>query len=152
MSLLLQLGAALSFWASMPGTVGIWLFFNSAFLGALLLALAALTSARLLLRARTAGSMPTWLTWPAPEAVMLALGVVQLWFGGWIELDAWQQTRLDSVALACGWTALLVLACEVGQVMLRWRRGAGAAAVSAAAQSARSGPRPGADLCLAAEP
>ena len=120
MGLLLQLGAALSFWASMPGTVGSWLFFNSAFLGALLLALAALTSARLLLRARTAGSMPTWLTWPAPEAVMLALGIVQLWFGGWIELDAWQQTRLDSVALACGWTALLVLACEVGQVLLRW--------------------------------
>jgi len=120
MGLLLQVGAALSFWGAVPGSAGSWLFFNSAFFGALLLALAALASARLLLSARLAGSMPTWLASPVPEAVMLALGIVQLWFGGWFELDAWQQTRLDAVTLACGWAALLVLLCEGGQGLLRW--------------------------------
>ena len=124
MGLLLQFGAAISFWGVSerltPAMSGHLLFFNSAFLSALLLSAAALASARLLGRASLAAGSPVLLAWPLPQGVMLALGLAQLWVGGLIELRAWDQDPLDTLALLSGWSALLMLACDRGQVLLKW--------------------------------
>lgn len=127
MGLLLQLGAAVSYWGpddpvARAAAVDGLRFVNSVFLGALLLALAALASARLLERAREGlgDGAPAWLATPVPAALMLGLGVAQLWGAGLIELDRWDQQRLDEPALIAGWSALLALAFELARTRLAW--------------------------------
>lgn len=125
MGLLLQLGAAISYWGHddpmLRGATFEGLrFANSLFLGALLLALAALTSARLLERARSGEGRAEWLATPVPGALMLGLGVAQLWIAGIIELEHWDQQRLDPPTLVAGWCALLMAAFELARARLAW--------------------------------
>ena len=88
MGLVLQLGAAIAFWGEPVRPSDALPFANGGFIGALVLALAALMSARLL-AAACAGSTAR-IRYRDPRQplhwLMLGLGVVQAWAGGWVEL------------------------------------------------------------------
>lgn len=124
MGLLLQVGAAASFWLVSdrfaPGLAGTRLFFNSGFLAAALLAATALASARLLLAATGREGTPRLLAMPLAEALMLGLGLLQLWWGCVLELDAWNQERLDDTTRLCLLHLLLALGCLAARRPLGW--------------------------------
>jgi len=121
MGLVLQLGAAFAFWGEPVRLHDSLPFANGDFVGALVLALAALTSARLLQRhAQIDRSNPVARTAGALHWLMLGLGVVQAWVGGWIELDALQWARVDDAWLAAAWSAALLIAFELAHRPLRW--------------------------------
>lgn len=121
LALLLQLLACLSFWSTARFDGGAWLFLNSGFLALLLPVAAALGSAHLLLRVRTEpAGLPTLLTRPAPELLMLGLGVVQLWIGGLNELHRWDQHALDGHSLMALWSTSLALLAELLRRRLAW--------------------------------
>ncbi len=121
MGLVLQLGAAIAFWDDPLRRGDVLPFANGAFVGALVLALAALTSARLLQRhaqidaANVVARSATPLHW-----LMLGLGVAQAWFGGWLELVALHWGRVDDAWLAAAWSAALLVVFELAHRPLRW--------------------------------
>jgi hypothetical protein len=139
MGLLLQGGAALTFWTSVSTRTSGWAvdqgivtapaqgftpFLNAEFFGVLVLAGAALVSARLLkqLTTKTPTDMPaTANTWALPlHYLLMGAGAAQLWWFGWLDLYAWRQSTLDMATLGVGWSGLLVLAFEWAQRGLRW--------------------------------
>lgn len=143
MGLLLQGGAALTFWASVPSRASGWAvdqgwvpapaqeftpFLNTEFFAVLILAAAALFSARLL---RQQAASTTSDTSPDPATgitslaqplhlLMMALGVAQLWCFGWFELIAWPQSLLEASTLGACWSALLAVLFELAQRRLNW--------------------------------
>ncbi len=145
MGLLLQGGAAVTFWggvsvrpgwapspvapATWPGVPEAFTpFLNSDFFGAAVLAAAALVSARLLLakaRACQPGVKPSAVqdALPSLHLAMMASGMVQLWWGGWVDLAAWAaaaRPRIDTASLAAGWSALLLAGLELSHRKLQW--------------------------------
>jgi uncharacterized membrane protein len=139
MGLLLQGGAALTFWSSVASRTSGWAidqgivpmpepnftpFLNSDFFGVLILALAALLSARLL-RQQTLSSSPVTSTGIASLAqalhsLMMAWGAAQLWWFGWLEWYAWPQSMLEASTLGAAWSALLALGFELAHKRLNW--------------------------------
>ncbi len=139
MGLLLQGGAALTFWTSVSTRASGWAidpgmvkaptqdlmpFLNAEFFGALVLAGAALFSARLLKQHAqdTPPDSPSSVT-PLLQPLhllMMGVGAFQLWWFGWLELYVWPQSRLDMAFLGACWSALLVVAFELAQRGLRW--------------------------------
>jgi uncharacterized membrane protein len=139
MGLLLQGGAAVTFWRSVSTRTSGWAidqgflpataqdltpFLNDEFFGVLVLAGAALFSARLLKRQaqdtghETATSIALL---PQPlHLLMLGLGAFQLWWFGWLECYAWPQSTLDMALLGALWSALLAVVFELAQQRLRW--------------------------------
>ena len=139
MGLLLQGGAAVTFWNSVSTRTSGWAveqgivpaaaqgftpFANAEFFGVLVLAGAALFSARLLKQQMqqppheaptsvASGLQPLHL-------LMMGVGAFQLWWFGWLELYAWPQSTLDMAFLGACWSALLVLVFELAQRGLRW--------------------------------
>lgn len=125
MGLLLQLGAALSFWSGYLRAPELPLFTNGLFVGTLCLGLAALVTARLLERAsRLPASERRWWRDTDPRqlhVVMLGAGVLQLLWGTGAELHAapWAVPDAEGrlVALLLGWTVL----AELLHRRLDWR-------------------------------
>ncbi len=139
MGLLLQGGAALTFWTSVSTRTSGWAidqgmvtaptqdlmpFLNAEFFGVLVLAGAALFSARLLKR-QAQDTPQDSATSVAPllqplHLLMMGVGAFQLWWFGWLELYAWPQSKLDMAFLGACWSALLVVVFELTQRGLRW--------------------------------
>lgn len=125
MGLLLQLGAALSFWSHYARLPELPLFTNGLFIGTLVLGLSALTTARLLERAaRAPQDERGWWREAEPGVLhyfLLAAGVVQLLAGFAAELHAAPWTIPDQegrlVGLLLGWTLL----AELLHRRLDWR-------------------------------
>jgi uncharacterized membrane protein len=132
MGLLLQLGASVSFWGAEPHIL--WAsqvarhvtpFFNTQFLGVLLLVAAALISARLLQRLAVqqlqasvhdlGGSSLHVL-----HGLVLGAGVLQLWLGGWLDVKTWYPGALDLASLAAWWSLLLAMVFEGPRRTLQW--------------------------------
>ena len=139
MGLLLQGGAALTFWSAVPsrhsgwavdavalpmGTQGLTPFLNAEFFGVLVLAGAALVSARWLVRQTqdVAPDTPHTVTaaFHALHPWVMGLGVLQLWWFGWLEWAAWPQSTLSKAWLGAAWSALLAVVFELAQRPLRW--------------------------------
>jgi len=121
MGLVLQLGAAIAFWGDPVRLRDALPFANGAFVGALVLALAALTSARLLQRqAQVDASHPVSRSAQPLHWLMLGLGVVQAWAGGWVELSALPSATVDDAWLAAALSAALLIAFELAHRPLRW--------------------------------
>ncbi|MFO1339363.1 MAG: DUF2339 domain-containing protein [Burkholderiaceae bacterium] len=132
MGALLQLLAALRFWAEAPAVGDGPAFFNAAFLGTLMLALAALASARLL--AHAADAAPAQVPEGTPLAdqawvrsvlhllhgLLLALGVLHLVGGADPQLRALGWAVPDLAQRHIAWFALLALAGEGLHARLRW--------------------------------
>ncbi|MFY7939881.1 MAG: DUF2339 domain-containing protein, partial [Burkholderiaceae bacterium] len=139
LGLLLQGGAAVTFWNSVSTRTSGWAveqgivpaaaqgftpFANAEFFGVLVLAGAALFSARLLKQ------QMQQLPHEAPTSVvsglqplhllMMGVGAFQLWWFGWLDLYAWPQSTLDMAFLGACWSALLVVVFELAQRGLRW--------------------------------
>jgi uncharacterized membrane protein len=85
---LLQLGAALAFWAQHDRAPEAWPFANASFVGVLMLALAALLSAHLLRRASMASEGRLARLLHGAHAVLLVLGLLQLVAGATSEAQA----------------------------------------------------------------
>jgi uncharacterized membrane protein len=127
MGLVLQLLAAASFWGDPLADADALPWLNARLLGALLLGGAALVSARLLLRAASAGAVP----WPGasrplpawvPDALhwlMLALGVLQAVLGVWLEAES-VQAPFDDAWRGVMVLVLAVVALELAQARLHW--------------------------------
>lgn len=137
MGLLLQGGAALTFWTAVSSRVSGWAvdqglvpaqdftpFLNTEFLGVLILAAAALFSARLLRQqaAPDEFEQPTGLQPLAQplHLLMMGLGVAQLWWFGWFELVAWPQSLLEASTLGVAWSAALAVIFEFAQRRMPW--------------------------------
>ncbi len=121
MGLLLQGGAAVSFWSAYARTADTPAFFNEWLLGAAVLSAAALRSAHLLWRLVQAPP-PT----PQPPAarelhwVMLVLGLAQAGVGLWGDVLRLDLGAFDEAPRACLLLAAFVLALEAAQRPLRW--------------------------------
>jgi uncharacterized membrane protein len=139
MGLLLQAGAAVTFWGKVTVPTSGWAvdqhvlptleqaftpFLNANFFGVLILAGAALFSARLLHRQalRTSGESPTEVTslLQPLHVMMMGVGVAQLWWFGWLDLSAWPQSTWDMASLGALWSAALVVLLEFAQQRLQW--------------------------------
>ncbi len=130
--LLLQLLAALRYWAEVPAVGEGLPFANAAFLGTLLLALAALANARSLSLAAEASPAQAPEGTPAMDQVwvrsvlhllhglLLALGVLHLVAGGELQLQALDWAVPDLEQRRVGWFALLALLGEGLHARLRW--------------------------------
>lgn len=139
MGLLLQAGAAITFWSKVavrdlsgPGSPDLWSnpaepftpFLNADFFGVLILASAALFSARLLQQhaQRGANEPPTEFTpmLALLQFVMMGAGLVQLWWLGCLDLLAGPRSPWDAATLVASWSAVLAVLLELGQTRLRW--------------------------------
>ncbi|MCV2349406.1 DUF2339 domain-containing protein [Paucibacter sp. Y2R2-4] len=133
LGLLLQVGAAFSLGLAQlqsGSAAGGHVFFNSIFLGALLLTLACGFSAFCLHRLRQQSAaegveskskgLAHGLRSPMLEGLMLAIAAATLWRFGLADLLAWDQGRLDTPALACLWSGLLVLGLALSQRLHGW--------------------------------
>jgi uncharacterized membrane protein len=124
LGLLLQLAAAASYWSHPARAAGALAFANAAFVGALVLAAAALFSARLLQRLAASDALPAS---PAPaqglsllHALMLAIGIAHAWAGGWVELTSIDARALDHAFLAAALSAAFVVPLESARQPLGW--------------------------------
>lgn len=121
MGLLLQVGAAVSFWSAYQRSEDTPVFLNEWLLGAAVLAAAALVSARLLWR--VVQTPPTAAAAPAAHAAhwaMLVLGLAQAALGLWGEVLALDLGDFDTAPRACLLLAAFVLALEGARHPLRW--------------------------------
>jgi uncharacterized membrane protein len=127
MGLLLQAGAALSFWSTYHHGADTPVLLNQLLLGAAVLAASALVSSRWLWRAAGAaqptatGAGPT--AWPQAMAlhwVMLVLGLLQAWGGLWGEVMRLELGAMDETARSGLLAAAFVLALEFAQRRLQW--------------------------------
>lgn len=120
MGLLLQAGAAVSFWSAYQRSDDTPVFFNEWLLGAAVLAAAALVSARLLWRVVQAPPAPAARAAHAPHWAMLVLGLAQAGLGLWGDILALDLGDFDAAPRACLLLATFVLALEGARQPLRW--------------------------------